>query len=103
MAGWFFRQETVRTPIHNKPALLRGIRHDLGQNLAAEALVLLNEDEVDLVPLRRSPVNLESRTQPGNAATDNDDPLHAVSQKKFGVISPEFEAMLHDGFVTLEQ
>jgi len=78
VAGWLFRQKTVRTAIHNKPALLRGIRYDLGKNLATEAPVFLNEDEIDLVPLGCSPGNLESRTQPGNTATDNHDPLHLV-------------------------
>ena len=50
-----FGQETVRTAIHDEPALLRRIRHDLRLNLATETPVLLDQNELDVVALGCGP------------------------------------------------
>jgi len=82
VTGWLFSQETIRTAVHDEPALLRGIRHDLRLNLASEARVLLDQNELDIVALGRGPRDFVGCTKSCNAAANNDDPFHTISYLK---------------------
>jgi len=76
VTGRFLGQETVWTAIHDESPLLRGIRDDLCLDLAAEAPVLLKQNELDIVPFRCGPGDFVGCAKPGDAATNNDDAFH---------------------------
>ncbi len=79
MTSWFFSQETVRPTVDDEAALLRRIHNDLRLDLSTEATVFFEQNELDVVALGSGPGDFISCAEPGNAATDNNDPFHMDS------------------------
>ena len=79
MTGRFFGQETVRTTVDDESALLQGVRYNLRLDLAPEAMVFLDQNELDVVTLGSGPGDFVSCAEPGNASADKDDPVNMGS------------------------
>lgn len=81
VTGWFLGQETVRTTVHDEPAFPRWIWDDLCKDLAAEASILLEQNELDIVALGGGSGDFVGRAEAGETTANNDDPFHGAPQK----------------------
>jgi len=96
VTGRFLGQKTVRTTVHDKVAFPRGIWDDLCTDLTAEASVLLDQNEVDVVPLARGSRDFVGCAESGNASTNDDDPLHIFLKNSSECSVPGSEQPLYN-------